>query len=328
MDWLRSPTPSDLAKKRVTKRNPPRNAKRIKPPRQGHNLSPAQRVAQYKNEPFVVSGGKLFCQACRGEEIARELISVLQVQYGVCSNSLVAAMHDRASTNKVTMRFVSVMYPGVVDISCFSHTINNAGSCFKTPHLNEFLTYWLRLFSHSPKARILWKNRTGTAVQSLSETRWWSKWEVANQLMSLFGDVRPFLDDAEEEEVGLATRTKMQAILDDPKKKSLLQLELAITIDAGRPFVQATYQLEEDGALSLICYEEIGKMLQAIRVAHYPNVNRIAQNLSCGQPTITKQHVEYALGCVQPGFTYIQNKLQGELLPALSKQPVCVILTR
>ena len=93
-------------------------------------------------------------------------------------------MHDRASTNKVAMRFVSVMYPGVVDIGCFSHTINNAGSCFKTPHLNEFLTYWLRLFSHSPKARLLWKNRTGTAVQSLSETRWWSKWEVANQLIS------------------------------------------------------------------------------------------------------------------------------------------------
>ena len=141
------------------------------------------------------------------------------MQYGVSSNSVVAAMHDCASTNKVAMRFVSVMYPGVVDIGCFSHNINNAGSCFKTPHLNEFLTSWLRLFSHSPKACLLWKNRTGTAVLSLSETRWWSKWEVANQLMNLFGDVRPFLDDAEEEDVGHATRTKMQAILDDPKKK-------------------------------------------------------------------------------------------------------------
>ena len=69
MDRLCSPTPSDLGKKRVTKRNPPRNANRIKPPRQGHNtktISPA-RVAQYKDEPFVVSRGKLFCQACQEE---------------------------------------------------------------------------------------------------------------------------------------------------------------------------------------------------------------------------------------------------------------------
>lgn len=166
-----------------------------------------------------------------GEEITCKLVSVLQEQYDVSSISLVAAMYDRASVNKVAMTYVRVMYPSVLDIGCFSHTIINAGSNFRMPNLNEFLTSWLQLFSHIPKPRLVWKSCTGIAVKSHSETRRWSKWEVAEQLMNLFGDIQPFLEEAED--VGLATRAKMQAILDDSEKNALLQLELAVIIDAG-----------------------------------------------------------------------------------------------
>ena len=46
-------------------------------------------------------------------------------------------------------------------------------------------------------------------------------------------------------------------ILDDSQKKVKLQLELAAVVDAGAPFVRATYRLEGDGALVLSSYEEI-----------------------------------------------------------------------
>ena len=46
-----------------------------------------------------------------GEEIARELITTLSVNYGVTSDKLVAAMHDRAATNGVAMRTIKVIYP-------------------------------------------------------------------------------------------------------------------------------------------------------------------------------------------------------------------------
>ena len=51
------------------KKNPPRDAKRLKPPRSGHssnNITPANRVAQYSGEPFIVSGGggECFGQTC------------------------------------------------------------------------------------------------------------------------------------------------------------------------------------------------------------------------------------------------------------------------
>ena len=56
------------------------------------------------------------------EEVARELINVLSVSYGIKSHLLVASMRDEA-----TMRVVKVVYNNILDVRCFSHTF--IGSC-------------------------------------------------------------------------------------------------------------------------------------------------------------------------------------------------------
>ena len=43
------------------------------------------------------------------EEIARKLITTLSVNYGISSDRLMAAMHDRAATNGVAMRTVKAI---------------------------------------------------------------------------------------------------------------------------------------------------------------------------------------------------------------------------
>ncbi len=98
---------------------------------------------------------------------------------------------------------------------------------------------------------------------------------MAKQLMELFGDILPFLEDS-----GLATRAKMKEILGNAQSKGKLMLELAITIDAGQPFVEMTYKLEGDGPLALSCYEEIVKLTETI---HFPNLTRTANDVSGGQ---------------------------------------------
>lgn len=55
--------------------------------------------------------------------------------------------------------------------------------------------------------------------------------------MNLFGDLQPFLEDTS---VSPATRGKLLAILQNPQEKAHLMVELAVTIDAGMPFVKAT----------------------------------------------------------------------------------------
>lgn len=163
-----------------------------------------------------------------------------------CLTSLSLFMHDRAASNGVALRTIKVVYSSIVDIGCFSHTLDLVGSKFVTPCLSSFIVWWINLFSHSPKAMLLWKERTGQSYHGYSATWWWSKYEVMKQLMDLFGDIEPFLERAS---VSPATIGKLLSILRNHKEKELLQVELAVTIDAGMPFVKATYNLEGDGDL-------------------------------------------------------------------------------
>ena len=136
---------------------------------------------------------QLLCKSMTGEEIARELIHVLSAQYRVTSTRLLACMHDRASVNAVAMRTLSVVYPLAVDVGCVSHMLDLVGEKFKVPHLIEFTTWWINLFSHSPKARLTWRAKTGRPLPCVSPTRWWSRWELINQTMEMFGDIEEFL---------------------------------------------------------------------------------------------------------------------------------------
>ena len=59
-------------------------------------------------------------------------------------------------------------------------------------------------------------------------------------------------------------------------------VELAVTVDAGMPFVQATYNLEGDGPLALTCYETIRALNAATRQAYYPNLQAVTSEISSG----------------------------------------------
>ena len=79
---------------------------------------------------------QLLSKSLAGEEVARELLSVLSTEFGVASNSLLAVMHDRAAVNAVAVRTLKVLYPFFLDIGCYLHTIDHVGDT--TPILHEF----------------------------------------------------------------------------------------------------------------------------------------------------------------------------------------------
>ena len=246
-----------------------------------------------------------------GEEIARQLISVLSVEYGITSDRLLAAMRDRASVNGVAMRTINVVFPDMIDVGCYSHTIDLVGGKFKIPHLDDFIRVWVSLFAHSPRARLWWKERTGKSMSSYSATRWWSKWEVMAQVMLFFGDVAPFLEA--NPELSPTTNKKLLEMLQNPSSREYIQVELAAVVDAGEAFVKATYNLEGDGPLVLRCFEILSALAAGIQVGYYPNVQAIAQTLSGGSPAVAQQWVDYAKTCVRPGLQYFLTKFSEEL---------------
>ena len=107
------------------------------------------------------------------------------------------------------MSTLKVLYPEILDIGCFSHTIDHVGEKFCILVLNEFVTAWIGLFSRSPKSRLAWQARTGFSVKTYSQTRWWSRYEVIDQLLNVFGDIQPFLE--ENYDAGPALCPKMLA---------------------------------------------------------------------------------------------------------------------
>ena len=250
--------------------------------------------------------GKTMC----GEELARELIGILSTELGIPSARLLAGMRDRASTNGVAMRMLKIVYPSLLDVGCFSHTIDHVGDHFVVPILDDFSRLWIGIFAHSPKARLLWREKTGRTMSTYSETRWWSRWEVLHQTMLYFGDIAPFL---QENDLSPAGRGKILAILADPQKKILLQIELAVVVDVGEQFVKATYSLEGDGPLVFSSFEILSTLNASIHAAHLPNTQAVIHTIARSNSAAAQQLMVYAKKCVEPGLKYYQDRFAGEL---------------
>ena len=126
------------------------------------NWEPVQRLVSLQ----------LLAKSMTGEEIAREIVSTLSIEFGITSNRLLAGMRDRASVNGVAMRTIKVLFPQMLDVGCYAHTLDHVGDHFKTPTLDEFCHLWISLFSHSHHTCMEWKVHTGRAMSSFSNTRW------------------------------------------------------------------------------------------------------------------------------------------------------------
>ena len=73
----------------------------------------------------------LLTKSLTGEEVARQIISIISTEMSISSDLVVGAMHDRASVNNVAMRIVNVIYQNLLDIGCFSHTLDRVVAYMK-----------------------------------------------------------------------------------------------------------------------------------------------------------------------------------------------------
>ena len=97
------------------------------------------------------------------------------------------------------------------------------------------------------------EGETGIPYQRYLATRWLSKYKVMKQLMDLFGDVEPFL---EEVSVSPVTVEKLLSILRNPREEASLD-GVSSNNWCRYAICKATYNLKEDGPLVLNCYDTI-----------------------------------------------------------------------
>ena len=194
-----------------------------------------------------------------------------------------------------------------MDITCFSHTINNVGSKFVFKVLDVFFHHWVNLFAHSYNAKLLWKQKTGKSMSSHNNTRWWSKWEMLKQVSDYSnGDVAPFLQ--ENDNLSPQTRRHLLDIFESPQELQLLKLELAVLVDVGVHFVTATYYLEGDGPLIFTCFERLSAVQHAVAVGHFPCLEATAREIAGGNAALQNRLITEAKACVQPGLNFFREK--------------------
>ena len=206
-------------------------------------------------------------------------------------------MHDRASVNDVAMRTIKVVYNELLDVGCFSHTLNHVGKRMNKPILHDFCNTWIALFSRSPRSCLLRRTQTDLSAPSYSSTRWWSKFKVIHSMLKTFSNVKKFL---ERDDLHPATSTKLLQVLDDPAKTRKLKIEIATTVDAMEPFIKATYKLEGDSPLSLKAYQQLSILFASVSTQHYPNVADVAKAEANGNASRKQQLLDYSKACVQP----------------------------
>lgn len=71
-------------------------------------------------------------------ELAQVLNQCLAVEFGIRGNSLLAAMKDGASVNQAALKRIAFIFPDMLNVACFSHTLDNIGNHFVIPTLPEF----------------------------------------------------------------------------------------------------------------------------------------------------------------------------------------------
>ena len=91
------------------------------------------------------------------------------------------------------MSTLSIMYPDIIDIGCFSHTLDLVGTKFNfsSGKIHEALGSYFHT-QLQVKANLK-REQTGMAIKTYSPTRWWSCLEYIKQVMDLWGDVPTFL---------------------------------------------------------------------------------------------------------------------------------------
>ena len=112
---------------------------------------------------------QLLAKTMCGEEIARELTTILSTELSIPPGKLLAAMRDQVSSNNVAMHTLSVVYPNLLDIGCYSHTIDHVGEHFQTPVLDEFSKLWISLFAIVPKLACYGEKKQGVQWRHIAK---------------------------------------------------------------------------------------------------------------------------------------------------------------
>jgi hypothetical protein len=137
----------------------------------------------------------LLANPLTGDQTAAQIVSVTLTRLGLSSNRVIGFMRDAVSLNDKARETLLAVFPLSVDLKCCCHLLSRVGERFMCPLLDRWVALWNGVFAFSMKSKNKWMALTGRKPLTTSATRWWSEWEVVNQIGEHWHLVGDFLRD-------------------------------------------------------------------------------------------------------------------------------------
>jgi len=162
-----------------------------------------------------------------------------------------AAAMDRCYTNSASATEMNEGAAVVGELQrfivfCFAHMTCNAGDRASFVLLELFWTYLQKVFSQSTQAQDEWKDVTGFAWPTYSETRWFSLYEVLEKISDLFPDLLTVMTRVARKKISPANSAKLLNLLLDPLLGRKLKIVLAAYVEGLYPLRNLCYWIESD----------------------------------------------------------------------------------
>ena len=234
-----------------------------------------------------------------GIELGGTIQGILQSDFQLDRTLVTAVMRDSAAVNGVACTILEQIFQQMVDMNCFSHTLDNVGHHLRVPEAERLLSTLINLHNPSPTSRTLWRNRFGVTPKSVSETRWWSRWEFAVCVLTGFLDLPTYIDTLEKNNCSPAHTRELRSLMTDP----LLHFQLLVMKTAIEPFVKLTYELEGDGFLIPFVYDELSALAEMCNDPGVIFVDRVPEG-----------EIAKAVGYVKPAFEYFLSRMKGDCI--------------
>lgn len=109
---------------------------------------------------------QLCSQSVNSKQLLRILNECRSVKYSIRANSLIAAMRNEASVKQAALNQIGLIFPNMLNVVCFSHTLDNIGNHGVIPTLLQFGNYCIGVFSYSNQAKLAWQDLTGRKPKS------------------------------------------------------------------------------------------------------------------------------------------------------------------
>lgn len=203
-----------------------------------------------------------------GDALYRLIVVTLQRELGLDLDMCLSYTRDSCATNHDAVQRLIPLSSKALNMLCFPHTLHNTGKHLSVPVLEAFLTPWLQLVPKPGAAKLRWEAILGHGCATFSKVRWWSRWDVMQEIALNFGALPDFLRSLAENDIGDATTSKMQEIIMNNNQE--LKLQLAAVMSCERLY-NATYRLEGDRLELLLVHRTIESLRTfGIHLGHDP----------------------------------------------------------